>query len=218
MKVGVGTSELPDSELAGIEAFRRAIGQSGGAVLAVVFITSAYDPVLILDALRNEPGASRLVGFSCAGILTDQRVLSQGVGVCTLNGDFRAMTSLQTDLQHNAYEAGVRAGEVVVSADMQTGTVFVLPDGFQADLAGVLRGLYARLGADFRYIGGGAGDAQAFETFQFTEEGVATNAVAVAALEHAAVSSAIGHGWRPIGPPLILTKVRGNLRVTTSDS
>ncbi|NLG34840.1 MAG: histidine kinase [Lentisphaerae bacterium] len=210
MKAGIAFSHDPDAARAGQDAACRAVASSGAPVLTLLFTTDAYDPAAVLAAVREQIGSSKLVGFCCAGILTEEGVNLQGVGVCTLAGGFRAFTTLQKNLGGDPLEAGCRTGDAVVAAGFESGTAVVLPDGFQANLSEMLRGLYSRLGADFRYIGGGAGDnLKFFKTFQFTEQGVDSDAVATAVLDGAAISTAIGHGWTPMGHPMVMTKVRG---------
>ena len=210
MRAGIAFSNNPNASQAGREAASQAVAASGPPALTILFTTDAYDPQAVWTAVRAEIGSSKLVGFCCGGVITVDGVHPQGVGVCALGGDIRVATTLQGGLSQNPFEAGRRAGEALLASGIQQGTVIALPDGFQANLSEMVRGLYSRLGPDFQYVGGGAGDnLKFFKTYQFTEEGIASDAVAVAVIEDAGISTGIGHGWIPMGEPLVMTKVQG---------
>lgn len=212
MKAGVAFSNHSDPGHAGCEVAQQAVSQSGPPVLSILFTTDAYAPKAVLDAVLKKINGSKLLGFCCGGIITTEGVQTQGVGLCTLSGNLRTTTTLQKGLSRNPEEAGRNAGEALLQDGIQQGTVIALPDGFQADLSEVLRGLYNRMGATFRYIGGGAGDnLKFFKTHQFTEQGFANDALAAAVVDNIAVSTGIGHGWTPMGDPLVMTKVQGKI-------
>ncbi len=210
VKAGVAFSSLPDPVQAGREAAARAVRDSGPPGLTVLFTTDAYDAQAVLSAVKPEIGASKLVGFCCAGIITVEGVHPQGVGVCTLSGDFRAATTLQKGLSLDPAETGRRTGRALREAGLRRGLVFALPDGFQSHLSEMLLGLFGQLGTDFQFAGGGAGDnLKFFKTYQFTEQGLASDAVAAAAIEGVEIATAIGHGWVPRGEPMVITRASG---------
>ena len=210
MKAGVAFSSHADSRQAGREASARAVAQSGAPVLTILFTTDSYDLATVLAAVRAEIGDSKLVGFCCGGIITEEGVQPQGVGACTLAGDFRAATTLQEGLSRDPQSVGRQAGTALLGSGIERGTVLALPDGFQANVSEMLRGLYGQLGTNFQYIGGGAGDnLKFFRTYQFTEQGMASDALAAAVLEDVPISTGIGHGWVPMGDPLVMTRVQG---------
>lgn len=210
MKAGVAFSLEPDSAKAGREAARRAVANSGPPALTILFTTDAYDAEAVLSAVQKVIGASKLVGFCCGGIITGEGVFSQGVGVCVLSGDFHVATTLQEGLGRDPMETGRRTGQALLEGGVRQGLVLALPDGFQFNLAEMLRGLYSQLGTDFQYAGGGAGDnLKFFKTYQFTERGMASNAVAAAAIEGMEMATAIGHGWVPMGEPMVITRASG---------
>lgn len=94
--------------------------------------------------------------------------------VTTLGGKgLRVATSLQRGLSRDPYAAGCAAGEELLT-----------------------------MGADFRYIGGAAGDnLRFFKTYQFTEVAIDSDALAVALLDGVAIGTAIDHGWKGTGGP-----------------
>lgn len=211
MKVGIAYSTLDDSRRAGRMAAEEAVKSSGEPALTFLFTTDEYDQRVVYEAVKEVVEDSRMAGFCVGGIITADGVFRQGVGVCTLSGDeLRVMTSLQHGLSADPRGAGRRAGEELLASGLDQGTVFVLPDGFAANISEVVRGLYNTMGPEFRYVGGGAGDnLRFFKTYQFTETGLASDALAVALLDGATIQTGIGHGWQPTGDPLVTTAAKG---------
>lgn len=208
MKAGVGYSVDGDSRKAGREAAGIAMRMAGPPVLAIVFTTDAYDASLVLEGAREVLRDSRIVGFCGAGIVTSAGMFRQGVGVCAIAGDsLRVATTLQRNLSEHPRAVGEQAGAALQAAGIEKGVVLALPDGFQANLSDMLRGLYHGMGHAFAYAGGGAGDnVKFFKTYQFTDQGVASDALAAAALDGLEIATAIGHGWTPIGDPIVITR------------
>ena len=212
MKAGVAFDNHPDAAQAGRAAAARAVAISGPPVLTVLFVTDGYAPAVVLAAVQAQIGASKLVGFCCGGVITADGVQTQGVGVCALSGNFRAETVFQEGLGRDPAGVGRRVGDALFASGIRKGTVLALPDGFQTNLSEMVRGLYGRLGPDFRYVGGGAGDnLEFFKTYQFTERSVASDAVAAAVLENVEIATGVGHGWTPMGEPLVMTRVSGKV-------
>ena len=211
MKVGIAYSTLDDSRRAGRTVAEEAVESSGEPALTLLFTTDAYDQEAVYEAVKEVIGASRMAGFCAGGLITAEGVFRQGVGVCTLSGDeLRVVTSLQRGLSADPRDAGRRAGEELLASGLEGGTVFVLPDGFAANISEVVRGLYNAMGPDFKYVGGGAGDnLRFFKTYQFTEAGLTSDALAVALLDGLTVETGIGHGWQPSGDPLVVTAAKG---------
>lgn len=211
MKVGVAYSTVNDSHLAGEKAAREAVMSSSMPALTFLFTTDSYDQKVVFTAVREVIGDSKIVGFCCGGIITSDGVFTQGVGVCTLSGDdLRVATSLQKDLSSNPYKVGEQSAEELLASGIEQGEVFVFPDGFGANLSKMVRGLYNKMGPNFTYAGGGAGDnLRFFKTYQFTEAGIESDALAVALLDGITIGTALGHGWNSKGAPLIIGNAEG---------
>ncbi|MBN1268397.1 MAG: FIST C-terminal domain-containing protein [Kiritimatiellae bacterium] len=211
MKAGVGCSTLDDSAAAARQAAEQAVRSAGQPALTILFTTDPYDQKAVHAACREVVGPSRLVGFCCGGIISRGGVLTRGVGVCALSGpEIRAATTLRTGLSRDSREAGRRAAADLLAGGIDRGIVLVFPDGFGANVADTVRGLYERLGPDFQYAGGGAGDnLRFFRTYQFTEAGIESDALAAGLLGGITVATAIGHGWSPRGEPLVIGETQG---------
>lgn len=211
MEVGIAYNTVDNSHQAGEKAAKEAVISSGKPALTFLFTTDSYDQEVVFTSVKEVVGDSKIVGFCCGGLITSDGVLIQGVGVCTLSGsELKVVTSLQKGLSKAPHTVGEQSAKDLLASGIDKGVIFILPDGFGANISEVVRGLYDRLGPDFRYIGGGAGDnLRFFKTYQFTEAGVESDAVAVALLDGLEIQTAIGHGWNPIGAPLIIGNVEG---------
>jgi len=211
MKAGIGFSDARNAEDAVWEAFQNAVNTSGEPAMTFLFTTDSYDQDVIYRTIMPRIGKSRLGGFCGGGIIGRSEVHLQGVGVCTLSGDeIKVATSLQRNLSADPQGAGRRAGEELLSSGMESGTVFVFPDGFSTDVPEMIRALYDTMGHRYSYTGGGAGDnLRFFRTFQFTEAGIESDAVALVLADGFQMAAGIGHGWHPINESLVITKVSG---------
>lgn len=207
MKVGFGYSNLEDSKQAGVEAIEIALKYSGKPSLTFLFTTDAYDQSTVFNSVKNAVGDSKIVGFCGGGIITPEGVLRQGIGVLTITGEkLHIETTLQKGLDQNPNNCGEIAGQDIINACFDKGTVFVFPDGFAANVPEALRGLYNVMGPDFKYAGGGAGDnLKFFKTYQFTEKGVESESLAVAIIDGIEIQIGIGHGWKPKMDPMVIT-------------
>ena len=206
----VGCSGVPDTESAVREAFQRAQPASGEPRVSFVFTTDAHEPTAVWRAMHALAGPVPFVGFQCAGVLTREGVLLQGIGIATVSGEFSVATVLETGLDRDAWGAGQRAGKSLMRRAPEQGLAVLLPDGFAPGVYEVARSLYSQMGPDLRYIGGASGDSLKWlRTCQFTEVALQQNALAAAVIGGCEVGTAIGHGWEPRGEPLVITRARG---------
>ncbi|MQL53801.1 hypothetical protein GFC01_16370 [Desulfofundulus thermobenzoicus] len=214
MQVGMGYSLHPDSREAARKAARFAVAQSGPPALTFLFTTEGYNQEEILETVMAETGTPKLVGASGAGIITAEGIKKHGVEVVTLAGEgIKARTALVEMLSERADETGRElAGRLLSGPAPDEGTVFVFPDGLAGNIARMLRGIYDVMGPRFRYAGGGTGDnMRFFRTYQMTETGVASGAVAAVLVAGCSFATGMGHGWEPFGPPLLITRTRGKV-------
>ena len=211
MKGGVGYSTVQDSRKAARAAAEAAIAGSGKPVLTFLFVTDSYEQQVVLDEVKEVVGDSKIIGLCGAGIITADGVFQQAVAVGTLSGaDLKVATSLRGDTRIDPSGAGRSAAKKLLDSGIGAGTVIVIPDGFAPGITELLCGMYDVMGPDFNYLGGGAGDnLRFFKTYQFTEEGVDSNSVAMALIGGVEIGTCIGHGWRPKGDLLVITQAEG---------
>jgi hypothetical protein len=211
MKAGASYSGLDDSVQAGKEAAEEAVNASGKPALTFLFTTDNYEQESVYNAVKDVIGACCLIGICAGGIICGDKLYRKGIGVLSLAGaEIRVATSFQAGLSNDPYSAGERAGEELFASGIESGTVFVFPDGFSSNIAEMIRGLYNRLGPQYSYVGGGAGDnLKFFKTYQFTERGIGTDSLSVALVSGIDIRTSIGHGWKPFGDPLVITLATG---------
>jgi|GEM_PF-454874 len=211
LRVGIGYSSQGNSYGAGMAAASEAVKTSGSPMLTFVFTTDSYDQEAVCQGVKKIVKDSKLVGFCAGGLIVGDSVMRHGVGVLTISGqELQVATSLRGGLHEDPFGVGCRVGEDLLASGIRKGTVFLFPDAFVGGVSEALRGLYSTMGADFKYVGGGAGDnLRFFHTSQFTEAGIKDRALAAALIDGMAVRTAIGHGWRPQGEPLIVTEAVG---------
>lgn len=213
MQVGVGISDNPLAWEAGLEAARKAAAESGPPALAVVLTTDNYDQEAVLSSARSVLGDTNLVGACSAGLFTTDKFLKQGIGILTLAGEeLQTATALVGYPADDARKAGVTLGERLLAGGHESGAFICFPDGFSGNISRMIDGFYDSAGPEFIYAGGGTGDNLNFcRTWQMSDEGVASNAVAGAFLGGCALTSRIGHEWEPTGPPLVITHAKGKI-------
>lgn len=211
MRTGTSFSDQSDSFRAGKEAATEAVSASGKPAFTFLFTTDNYEQESVYNAVKEVIGDSCLVGICAGGIISGDKLYRKGIGVLTLAGEeIRTATSFQSGLSNEPFSVGERAGEELLASGIDSGTVFVFPDGFSSNIAEMIRGLYNKMGPGYRYVGGGAGDnLKFFKTYQFTENGLGTDSLAVALVSGIDIQTAIGHGWKPFGDPLIITMAQG---------
>jgi hypothetical protein len=206
MKFGSGYSKTLDSAQAAIESVEKALEESGEPSLTFLITTEFYDHNVVFKSVKNLVGDSKILGFCSGGIITPEGLFTRGIGACTLSGKkIRVKTSLQKNIEDNPRLAGEKAGKELLSAGIDTGTVFVFPDGAAANIPDLVQGLYNHMGPDFQYVGGGS----AFNTYQVTEKGVEKGGLATALVEGIDIKTGIGHGWQPKTDPMIITRSNG---------
>jgi hypothetical protein len=113
---GVGYSENPDSEAAGLEAAQAAMRQAGVSRcdLALVFSTAKQDSARILRSVRSVVGPdARIAGGGVAGVISNDRLGYEGsqVGVAVISSSTaHAQTFIQAGLDADEFAAGRALG------------------------------------------------------------------------------------------------------------
>lgn len=151
MQVGIGFSSAEDPSAAGQAASEQAVQQSGRPVITLVWTTDNYDQERVLSAVKKVIGNSRLVGACVPGVIVNLRLYEKGVGICTVSGEgVEAITHLQRNISKCSYGKGEKVGEALMEKGGESpGTVLLFPDGFAANISGLLRGLYNVMGPAF---------------------------------------------------------------------
>lgn len=122
-KAGVGFSENPKSNEAGVEAAKAAMAEAGTdrCDLAILFSTSRHDPVQLREGVRSVIGSTaRLIGGYAFGIITKDQLGYDGfqMGVAVLSSDsVKVDMFIEGGLTDHEFEVGVALGNQIKSKD-----------------------------------------------------------------------------------------------------
>jgi hypothetical protein len=215
----VGHSEAPDAASAAGAAVRAALGAGTPAPgdIVVLFVSPRYDIEALYRAAVVAAAPATVVGCTSSGAFTHEAQIPCGcvasylpagdatfgvAHVPAVDGDVAASA------RHAAETARERAGERHPHS-----AVVVLADGLAGDQREVVRGAYEVTGAVIPLIGGTASDDFGYaRTHQFGPAGVSTNGLVVVWINSPRpIGVGVGHGWRPVGEPMLVTRADGRL-------
>lgn len=176
-----------------------------------VFTTDGYDHQEIIDTINSFTGGTPIAGMCAGGVIYGNRAYKHGIVALGIESDeIKVKSSLYSGLSDNPFEVGKNVANELTADGFNEGVISVFPNGLGLNIAEMLRGLYMNLGPDFQYFGGGSGDNLNFaKSCQFTEQGLATDAVATSIIHGLPMEISIGHGWKPYGDPIMITRSEG---------
>lgn len=217
--MGSGTSAADDAQDAGREAATAAMAalQGADAGLVIVYSTVRHDLARVVRAVRAVTGAAPLIGASSSGQLAEGSYLppDAGVAVAVLGGGvYRFGTAAVSGLRADGDRCGRELAEAASAAagpPAPYGALLALADGMTGNLEDFLRGIHRVTGAVVPVVGGAAAADHSLDaTYVVHGDEVLTDAaVAVWIASDRPLRVATRHGWRPMGPPMLLTKVDG---------
>lgn len=214
MRVGFGFSTLEDSYSAGLQALKDAISVSGDPSVIILFSTFNYDPYEIFRSIKENTKDSKLIGGTSSFIIVYDRLISKGVSIITLSGEYiNAVTFSQDKVLKGSddIEMGRKVGRFFSKDNLDGGMVIIFFAPELADVPKILYSLYNTMGPKFGYVGGGCvRNPKASFTYTFTEKGVNTGPLALAVISGMEFSTAVGHGFESIKDPLIINKTSKN--------
>jgi hypothetical protein len=218
-----GSSEVDDSAEAGRAAATEAMAGLAGRTPALIIIYTSvrYDLPTLLAAVRAVTGQNvPLVGATSSGHFArgDLTKPESGIAVLALTaGSYRFGIASVGGLSVDSHAAGTelaRAARAAVQPDRPPhATLLLLADGLATQQEGLIRGIHSVIGAGVPVVGGGASDDRRLsKTFVFHDDQILTDtAVAVWIGSQRPIPVTVGHGWHPIGLPLLVTKVDGQV-------
>jgi hypothetical protein len=130
-------------------------------------------------------------------------------------GPYRFGVAAMDGLRADAFEVGrsvARAAREAAGPQASAhAALLLLADGLVGDQQALLNGIHRVAGAAVPVVGGAAGDdRRMLETFVFCGDRVLADAVvAVWINSDQPLNVVTGHGWRPVGLPLLVTRVEG---------
>ena len=221
LRAGIGACEDGDGFVAGRTAAATAVAALGGEppALVIVYSSACYDLDAVLGGVRDLTGDTPLVGATSAGTFHLGRVIPDDRGVSVLAvtaGPYRfavASTDLHTypDIRA-AGSALAREVKAAAGPDLREhAALLLLSESFAGDQQALLAGVHRVVGAGVPVVGGSPGDDRSWSrTRVFHDDRVlAHSAVAVWIDADEPFTVSWGHGWQPMGSPLMATKVDG---------
>ncbi len=218
-----GSSEVDDAAEAGRSAAAEAMAGLDGRTpaLIVLYASVRYDLPVLLRAVREVTGDGvSLVGATSSGHFRGRDLTKpeQGVAVLAITaGPYRLGIASVGALSADSDAAGAelaRAARAAAGPDRPThAALLLLADGLATQQVALSRVIHGVGGAGVPVVGGGAPDDRRLsQTFVFHDDEILTDsAVAVWIGSERPVPVTVGHGWRPVGSPMLVTKVDGQV-------
>jgi len=210
LRVGRSGADVPAE--AGREAAALAL-DGGTPALVVVFSSPFLDLAEVAAGVRAAAGDGvPVVGCTTSGELAGLEVGSGSVVVVALGGPGLTVRTARGSLADGPRAAGIAAAAGIEAIDAPHRLLLMLTEGLAGDRAEIVRGAYSVAGAGVPLVGGCAGDElEMRRTLQLYGDEVLTGAVIGAAIgSEAPIGVGIGHGWRRIGEPIVVTASNGD--------
>lgn len=219
MTLTIGKSTATDEAHAAAEAVGSRLGSVKSPVLGLVFCTEQYDPGKLAASITSELGGIPWTGCSGAGVFSGTELLQHGVVAAILSspgGEARVGMGMSGPVSGDAFEAGRKAALDAMGRlpELPPGyhrAAIVLCDGIEGNVAEALRGAAREAGTHVVWAGGGASDNLRFarSTEFFGGRAHGDQIIVILLDSPTPLAAGIRHGWRPLGPPVMVTRSRG---------
>ncbi|MCL3861154.1 FIST signal transduction protein [Actinotalea sp. K2] len=208
---GTGSSSTLDAAEATAAAVASATAGRPPA-LVMVFASSTYDLHAVARAADEAvPGDVPVIGCTTSGEIEEGAAGSGRVVAVALGGAGLTVRTSVGHLADGSREAGRSAAQGLVGLGRPNQVLLMLSEGLAGGRAEVVRGAHSVAGAAVQLVGGCAGDDLAMsQTFQLHRGEVLTGAVVGAAIgSEGPIGVGVGHGWRRVGEPIVVTESDG---------
>lgn len=217
--MGVGASAQDDAATATRTALEAAV-EKGTPAVVLLFISPWRDVGTVARTAREVLGNDvSVVGCTTAGEITGDGAGSGHVVAVALGGPGLQVATAVGRLEDGPRTAGEQAAAALAGIEAPYRALVLLADGLAGARAEVVRGAYGVAGAGVPLVGGCAADELAMQqTFQLCGDEVLTNAVVGVGLgSPSRIAVGVGHGWRRLGDPLVVTDSDGQRILTLDD-
>ncbi len=218
-RLHIGRSTRTSVAEAVAEAAGAALEGAQHPVLAVVFATEGFAPEPLAEHVSRSLHTLPWVGCSAAAVFTGPELLRHGlvVGVISSREAYVGIGAAGP-VGGNPRSAGAAAvaralDQMPAPSPGRGRAVLLFLNALGGHGAEVVRGAVHEGGTAVAWTGGGAGDALNFKrTAQFARgKAFSDHAVAAAIDLPGTFGAGMRHGWRPYGPPTMVTRARGPL-------
>ena len=228
MKVGIGYSDNPESNAAGLQAVNMAVAQTERADpcdMVLLFSTARHDPAILREAVASVVGASIPVyGGGAAGVITNEYFGYAGdqvAAACIWLDGVGCDALVEGGLNKGEEEAGMRLGKRLAESGATPDSPIVMfydtfdfSEGFNMMMATwLLAGIEKGIGFIPDLIGAGMiGNHTPAPTKQWIGGGIGEyNAIALSFSGDIKMDSVIMHGCRPATGYYTVTKAAGQV-------
>ncbi|MFH0877135.1 MAG: FIST N-terminal domain-containing protein [Candidatus Omnitrophota bacterium] len=217
--VGIGVSEKKDPFLAGCEAAKMALHHLRHKPISLGFLFSTihFADRRLLEGVMHTLGKIPIIGSSGAALISSEGIHTYGAGLMLLGCDkIKFGLAHATDINaKGARAAGEEFAHLALKnlGSMQKDTALIFADGLVENASDLLRGIKDVLGTSFPIVGGSSADNfRFFKTYQYCQTEVYSNSVTGAVFSGEKIFGiGLRHGWKPLGRPHVITKVKGNV-------
>jgi len=215
----VGASTLTDVQGAVREAVGGALSRAStpAPTLALVMAAEPYPPEPLAAAVSAALGSIPWVGCCSTGVFAGSRLLREGlvVGLVSSPGA-RVGIGVEASLAGEGRRAGAAAtvralaGFPAAPAAGWTRALLVFSDASLGNAADVVRGALEIAGTGVVWAGAGVGGNRSSPRAQLASGRAHTDSVVITAIDAPArLAAGICHGFRPYGPPTLVTRAQG---------
>jgi hypothetical protein len=214
-----GYSEADTAAVAGHEAvvsvLEGDVARAGD--LVIVFGDARYDSDELYRAAASAAAPAAVIGCTSTSSFTHEQQGGSGCAAALIPGDGVSfgichLPRVDTEIARTAQAAAQTARE---RAGPSRGheALLVLSDGLTPDQREIARGVYAVTTARIPFVGGAASDNETWtQTRTFGDGRVLANGIlAVWINSERPMGVSVDHGWRPAGPPMLVTRAEGTI-------
>ena len=217
LTLGYGMSRYSDPAAAIAEAAGAALRKAPHPAFALILATDQYEHAAMAAAATGLLGDLPWIGCCCAGVFAGARLLKHGLVVGVVSSPHLAVgIGIDGPVSRDGHRAGRRAVAQALAglppARAGHRAIVVLADGVAGNSAAVVRGAAEEAGSGIAWAGGGTGDNLRFAQYA-NGRAVQDHVVALVIDGPQRFGAGIRHGWRPYGPPTMVTRVRGSTAV-----
>jgi hypothetical protein len=217
--VGVGVSEKKDPYLAASEAAKLALYQIHHKEISLGFLFSSiqFADQRLLDGIAYSLGHIKLLGCSGASLITTSGSRKYGVGLMLISSDrLKFGMGIGRDISRQGPRvAGEEFGHQALKnlGHEERHFALTISDGLIENGSELMLGVKDVLGTSFPLYGASSADNFRFHrTCQYTNDTLLTDSIIGAVFAgDKPFGIGIRHGWKPLGKPHVITKVKGNV-------
>ncbi|MGI5862761.1 MAG: FIST signal transduction protein [Myxococcales bacterium] len=214
----IGKSAQPAARAAAAEAASAALRGVAEPALAIALSAPGYQGPELAAALSHELGSIPWVGCSAPAVFAGSALMREGLVLGVISsGEAYVGVGVAGPVSRNPVHASAAAvaralDQMPARRPGRSRALLLFVDAAGGNGAEVVRGAVREGGAGVIWAGGGAGsgDLGSAPSALYARGVTYTDSAVAAALDlPGPIGVGMRHGWRPYGPPLMVTRSRG---------